>query len=134
MHDKRKVSFRLRCENASRRKTRVVDQQRVVITSPLDGIRRVGNDQLKRFIVPMLRCGQCVLAGDVKLIKANIMQKHIDTAKVVSRDIDLLSIKAISDGIFTKNLFCFQKQRTRTTRRVIDLVDLGFANRAKSGK
>ena len=94
----------------------------------------IGNDQLKRFIVPMLRCGQCVLAGDVKLIKANIMQKHIDTAKVVSRDIDLLSIKAISDGIFTKNLFCFQKQRTRTTRRVIDLVDLGFANRAKSGK
>ena len=35
VHDKGKVGFRLRCENASRRKTRIVNQQRVVITSPV---------------------------------------------------------------------------------------------------
>ena len=82
----------------------------------------------------MLRCGQGVLAGNVELIKAHVVQEHIDTAEVVSRNIDFLSVKAVSDGIFTEKLFRLQKQRTRTTRRVIDLVDLGLANRAKSGK
>ena len=134
VHDKGKVGFRLRCENASRRKTRIVNQQRVVSTSPLDGIGRIGNDQLKRFIVPMLRCGQRVLAGNIKLIKANVMQEHIDTAKVVSSDIDFLSIKAVSDGISAQNLFGFQKQRARAAGRVVDFIDFSLAHRAKSGE
>ena len=57
----------------------------------------------------MLRCDQRIITGNVKLIKANIMQKHIDTAKIVSRDIDFLPVKAISDGISAQSFFCFQK-------------------------
>ncbi len=97
--------------NASSRKRKTSYQ--LFQTSSLDGIGRIGNDQLKGFIIPTLRCGQRVLAGNVKLIKTNIMQEHIDTAEVVCRDIDFLSIKAVSDGISAQNLLRFQKQRAR---------------------
>ena len=59
------------------------------------------------------------------------MQKHIDAAEVVGRDVDLLPVKAVADGVLAKHLFGFQQQRTRAARRVIDLVDLGFPDRAK---
>ncbi len=62
------------------------------------------------------------------------MQKHIDTAKVVGRDIDFLPIKAVSDGISAQNLFRFQKQSARAAGRVIDFIDFSFAHRAKSGQ
>ena len=118
MHDKGKVSFGLRCKDASRRETGIVDQKRVIIPSPLDRIGGIGHNQLKRFIVPMLRCGQCIFAGNVELVKTNIMQEHIDTAQVVSSDIDFLSVKSVSNRILAKNLLRFQKQRTRSARRV----------------
>ena len=81
----------------------------------------------------MLRCGQSVLTSNVELIKAHIMQEHIDAAKVVSRDIDFLPVKAVSDGILTEDLFCFQKQRTRTTRRVYVPADFDTIEKAFSG-
>ena len=62
------------------------------------------------------------------------MQEHIDTAKVVSSDIDFLSIKAVSDGISAQNLFGFQKQGARAAGRVIDFIDFSLAHRAKSGQ
>lgn len=65
---------------------------------------------LKWLIVPMLWCGQGILTGDVKLIKTNIMEKHIDTAQIVSSNIDFLSVEAIADGISAQYFFCFQKK------------------------
>ena len=80
----------------------------------------------------MLRGCQCVLAGDVKLIKAYIVQKHIDTTKVIGGDIDLLPKEAVADGIPPQHLFRLQQQGTGATGGVINLVDLSFAHRAKA--
>ena len=82
----------------------------------------------------MLRCGQRVLTGNVKLIKANIMQEHIDTAKVISRDIDFLPIKAVSDGISAQNLFGFQKQRSRAAGGIVHLIDFSLAHCTQTGQ
>ena len=79
----------------------------------------------------MRRVGQRILAGNIEFIKSDIMQKHIDAAEVIGRDVDLLPVKAIADGVLAKHLFGFQQQRTRPACRVIDLVDLGFPDRAK---
>ena len=57
----------------------------------------------------MLRRGQCILAGDIKLIEFNIMQEHVDPAEVVSRDIDLLAEESVTDLVPAKDLFSFQK-------------------------
>ena len=110
MHDKCQISLGLGSQHTSRRKTRVVDEQRVVITCPLDGIWGIGNNQLKGFIIPMLRGGQCIFTGNIKLIKTNIMQEHIDAAQVVGGNIYFLSIKTIADSIFAKNFFRLQEQ------------------------
>ena len=68
----------------------VVDECRVVIPCPLDGIGQIGNDQLKGFVVPVLGRGLGVLADNVELVKANIVEEHIDAAKVVGGDVDFL--------------------------------------------
>ena len=85
MHDERHVRLALRRKHTGRGEARVVDEQRIVIARPLDRIRRIGDDQLKRLVVPVLRCGQRVFAGDIELVKADVMQMHVDAAKVVGR-------------------------------------------------
>ena len=134
MHNEGKVCFALGCENTSRSKTGVVNKKRVIVAHPLDGIRRIGDNEFKGFVIPMSRVQKCVLAGNVKLIKADIVQEHIDTAQVVSSDIDFLTVETLANSILTENTLCFQKQRTRTAGRVINLINLGLADCTNSGE
>ena len=82
----------------------------------------------------MLGRNQCILVGDVELIKINIVQEHIDTAQVVGRQVDFLAEEALTDVFFAQNLSRLQQQRARAAGRVIDLVDLGFAHDSKAGQ
>ncbi|MOA55262.1 hypothetical protein D3C78_1790210 [compost metagenome] len=60
------------------------------------------------------------------------MQKHIDTAKVVGGNINLLTIKPGGNGTLTEKFHSLEKQRTRATSRIIYLVDGFLANRSKA--
>ena len=52
----------------------------------------------------MLRRQQGVFVGNIKLIIVDIVQKHIDTAKVIGGKVDFLTIEALTHTIFAKNL------------------------------
>lgn len=93
IHDERHVRLALGCQHARRRKPRVIDQQGIVAACPFDGIGRIRNDHLKRFVVPMLRTDQRVIVSDVKFVKADVVQKHFDAAEVVGRQVDFMSEK-----------------------------------------
>lgn len=82
----------------------------------------------------MLRRQQGIFMGNVKLVKVNVMQEHIDTAKVICSQVDFLTVKALTDILFAEDFRCFQKQRTRTASRVIYLVDLHFSSNCHSGQ
>ncbi len=112
MHNKGKVRLGFRSQHPGGGKTRIVDQDRVVVPFPFDGIGRIGDDQLKRFFVPVCRVGQRVLTGDVEVLKPDVMQMHVDAAEVVSGDVDLLTEKALADILFPEDLGRFQQQRT----------------------
>ena len=53
----------------------------------------------------MLGIDERVLTLDIELIKADIMQEHVNTAKVIGGDVDLLTEKADLYGILAQNLF-----------------------------
>ena len=74
----------------------------------------------------MLRMQQSIPVGNIKLIIANIMQEHIDTAKVVRGQVEFLAKETLTDIPFTEDFCRFQKQRTRTAGGIIDLIDLCF--------
>lgn len=48
--------------------------------------------------------------GNVKLVKINVMQEHIDTAEVVCSQVNFLTVKSLTDILFTKDFCRFQKQ------------------------
>ena len=56
----------------------------------------------KWLIIPVLRIGQCILTGNIKFIKSNIMQEHIDSAKVVGGNVDFLTIETLRTVSFPK--------------------------------
>ena len=72
----------------------------------------------------MLRIQQRIFTGNIELVKTDIVQKHIDSAKVVGGDIDFLPKVALPDSIFAQNALRFQQQRAGAASRVIHLVDL----------
>ncbi len=72
-----------------------------------------------------------VFVGDIKLIVIDVVQEHIDTAKVVSRQVYFLTEKALPHVFFSENFSEFQKQRTRTASGIVNLIDFGFANNRK---
>ena len=82
----------------------------------------------------MLGTEQGILPHDAKLVKLNIMQKHIDPAKIVGGQVDFLAIEAPLNIVLAQHLFHLQQQRAGTAGRVIDLVDLRFSNRSQSGQ
>ena len=96
----------------------VVNKQGVFVPSPLDGIGRIGYDEFKGLIIPMQRIGQRVIAGDVKLIVAHIMQEHIDAAQVIGGDVDFLPVVADTDALRPQNLGGLQQQGARAAGRV----------------
>ena len=81
----------------------------------------------------MLRRQQGIFMGNVKLIKINVMQEHIDTAEVVCSQVNFLTVKSLTDILFAKNFRRFQKQRTRTASRVYVLTDFDTIEKAFSG-
>ena len=73
-------------------------------------------------------------SAGAELVKFNIMQEHIDAAKVVGGQVDFLAIEAPLNIVLAQHLFHLQQQRAGTAGRVIDLVDLRFSNRSQSGQ
>lgn len=72
----------------------VVDQQRVRVSFPLNGVGRVGHDRVERLVIPMLRIGQRVAMGEVKLLVTDVMEKHVDACEIVGSQVDLLTIES----------------------------------------
>ena len=134
MHDKGQIRLALGGQHPGGGKAGIVDQQGVVIPGPLDGVGGIGDDQLKGLVIPVLGIGQSVLAGDVELVKADVVEEHVDAAQVVGGDIDLLAVEATADGIAAQHLHRLQQQRAGAAGGVVDLVDLGLAHGAQAGQ
>ena len=62
------------------------------------------------------------------------MQEHIDAAKVVGGQVNLLTVEAALDIILAQHFFHLQQQRTGAAGRVIDLVDFRFADGAEASQ
>ena len=73
-----------------------------------------------------------ILACDVELVKADVVEEHIDAAQVVGGDVDLLAEKAVAHPVVTQYLHRLQQQGAGAAGRVIHLVDLGLAHGAQS--
>ena len=71
---------------------------------------------------------QGVLAGNIEFVKINVMQKHIDTAKVVCGYIYLLPVKALLNFIVSEHLFRLKQQRARTAGGIVHLINLCLSN------
>lgn len=82
----------------------------------------------------MLRVGQRILTGNIELIKPDIVQEHVDTAQVIGRNVNFLSIKAVAHRAMPQHLYCFEQQRTGTTSRVVNLVDPGLSHCPQTGQ
>jgi hypothetical protein len=72
--------------------------------------------------------------GDVELLEVDVVQEHVDAAQVVGRQVDLLTEEALPHVVLAEHLGELQQQRTRATRRVVDLVDLGLADHRDPGQ
>lgn len=82
----------------------------------------------------MLRVGQSIFTSNIKLIEFHIMEEHIDAAEVVGSQVDFLPEVPQRHAILAQNLSGFQQQGTRTAGRVVNLIDLGFADRTQTGQ
>ena len=103
VHDERHVRLALRREYARGREARIIDQDRVIVADPFDGVRRIADDDLERLVIPVLRADEGVLVGDIELVKADIVQEHIDAAEVVGGEVDLLTVEALTDVVFAED-------------------------------
>ena len=59
----------------------------------------------------MLRIGQRIAARNVEVIEIDVMQEHIDAAKIVRRNVDLLPVKAVSHILLAENFGKLQQER-----------------------
>ena len=107
MHDERHVRLALRREYARGRESRIIDQDRVIVADPFDGVRRIADDDLERLVIPVLRADEGVLVGDIELVEADVVQEHIDAAEVVGGEVDLLTVEALTDVVFAQHLGSF---------------------------
>ena len=82
----------------------------------------------------MLGRGQSILAGDIELVKAHIVEEHIDAAQVIGGDVDLLPKEAIADGVSAQHLFRLQQQGAGTAGGIVDFVNLCLAHGSKAGQ
>ena len=80
----------------------------------------------------MLGGRQRVLTGDVELVKAHVMEEHIDTAKVVGGDVDLLPEVAELHAVLAQHLGSFQQQRAGAAGRVYVPTDFDTKEKALS--
>ena len=61
------------------------------------------------------------------------MQEHIDAAKVIGGQVNLLAEEATLNVVFTQHLFHLQQQRTRAAGRVYVPTDFDTIEKAFSG-
>ena len=133
VHDKGQICLALGGQHPGGGKAGIVDQQGVVIPGPLDGVGGIGDDQLKGLVIPVLGIGQSVLAGDVELVKADVVEEHVDAAQVVGGDIDLLAVEAVADGVTAQHFHRLQQQRAGATGGVDVPTDFDTIEKALSG-
>jgi hypothetical protein len=122
------VGLALGRQHARGREARIVDQQRVGVAIPFDRVRRIGDDGLEGFVVPMRRVGQRVAVGDVELLVVHVVQEHVDPAQVVGGEVDFLTEEALAHLVVAQHLDEVEQQRAGAAGRVVDLVDLGLAD------
>ena len=132
VHDESQIRLALGSQHTSGREAGVVDEKRVGVPRPFNGVWRIGDDQLKGLVIPMLWIGQGILAGNAKLVKTDVVEKHIDAAQVVRGDIDFLSKKAVAYCIVAQHLHRFQQQGTRTTSGIYVPTDFDTKRKALS--
>lgn len=134
VHDECHIRFGFGRQHASRGKARVVDEQGVAVTCPLDGIGRVGDDGFERLIIFVQGVEEGVAQTNVELGVADVVQEHVDAAQVVGGQVDLLTEKALPDMLFAEDLGKVEQQRAGTASRVVDFVDFGFADQGQAGE
>ena len=128
---KSKVSFGFGGEHASRGKTVIVDQGRVIRTYPLHRIGRVGNDGIERLVVAKVGFAQRIAELDVELVVVDVVQEHVHPRQVVGGVVELLPEEAIFDDVGVKVLFGLQEQRAGAASRVVNFVDSTLAMHGK---
>src|SRR5699024_9478224 len=126
MHDKGKICLRFRCQNSCWCKTVIIDQRRVITTNPLNRIRRVGHNSIKGLIITMLSVQQRITTLDTKLVIVDIMEEHVHPSQIIGGHVNLLTVKTILNDMLCKLFFGLKEEGTRTTSRVINLVDFIF--------
>ena len=62
------------------------------------------------------------------------MQEHVDTAKIVGRNIDLLPIESLTHILLAEHFGEFQQQRTAAAGRIVHFVHLFFADERNTCK
>ena len=68
------------------------------------------------------------------MIIVDIMEKHVDSAEVVGRLVDLLTEETLLHILLTDDFGYLHEERTRTTGRVIDLAHFRLVMRSNTGE
>ena len=79
MHDERHISLALWGKHPCRRKAWVIDQKGIGIAFPSNGVRRIGNNEIKGLVIPMMWIGQRIITSDIEFIWSNVVKKDINT-------------------------------------------------------
>src|SRR5665648_16092 len=107
-------------------------QKRIGIPVPSDGVWWIGYDCLKWLIIPMHWVSQRVSIANVELVIIDVMQEHINSAKIVGGNVDFLPIEPLPNVLLAENLGKVQQQRTGTTGWIIYFVDFRFPNKGNT--
>ena len=81
----------------------VVNEYWVTFAFPVNRIWRIGYDCFKWLIIPVLWIYERIAECDIELIVVDIVKEHVNAAKVVSCDINLLTIEALAHVIAAEN-------------------------------
>ena len=132
VHDERHVRLAFRGEDARGRESGVVDENRVGLAGPFDGVGRVGDNQLEGLVVPVLGGNERVLAGDIELVEGDIVQEHVDAAQVVGGDVDFLAEEAARHLVAPQHFLRFQQEGAGAACGVVHAPHLLLAHRAQA--
>ena len=129
-----KISFTLGGEYSGRSKTRIIDEDWIGITFPVDRIGRIGYYRIKWLIIPVFRVCEGISMSDVEFLIVDVMEEHIDTTEIVGGDVDLLTIKSLTNIVFSEYFSKLEKKRSRSTTRIIDFIHFCLAYGDDLGK
>ena len=133
VHCESQIGLALRSEDAGRGIAFVVDKERILLANPRQRVRRIGDDgiELETFVHGL---EERVAKLDIKIREVDIMQEHVDAAKVVSGRVDLLSVVfefgiSLADGLAE-----LHEQRAGAACRVIDRVYMVVVDGSQFGE